>query len=389
MSSADSDQRQLAEFRQDFRVWLSGHMISAAPGEPHPRFLQRWHQHLFQAGWVGLSWPAEYGGRGLTNVHEVIVNEEIGRIGAPDAPRIGYLGRALLTWGSEEQRTAYLPGLLSGDDYWCQGFSEPGAGSDLAALSTSAVRRGQDYVVTGQKVWTSYGEFADLCLLLARTGSGTSRHKGISAFILPMRLPGIEVRPIKAITGQSEFCEVFLDGVCIPEANRIGEEGDGWPIAMMTVAYERGAADVGYLSKFGAALYELTEAVGPRLDDPVVCQEIGKLKVLYAVLGHHVERRMRLRQASASAPGPEMSVDKLLMTMVDQALHSGALRLLGPAALTESALSESALSESSPGEGAGSEWLERYLYSRAASIYGGTQQIQLNIVAQRLLGLPR
>jgi alkylation response protein AidB-like acyl-CoA dehydrogenase len=148
---------------------------------------------------------------------------------------------------------------------------------------------------------------------------------------------------------------------------------------MMTVAYERGAADVGYLSKFGAALQELTEAVGARLDDALVCQEIGKLKVLYTVLGHHVERRMRLRQASDSAPGPEMSVDKLLMTMVDQALHSGALRLLGP----------SSLAETSPADGTVSEWLQRYLYSRAASIYGGTQQIQLNIVAQRLLGLPR
>jgi alkylation response protein AidB-like acyl-CoA dehydrogenase len=380
MTTVASDERQLAEFRREFRDWLSGNLISPAPGEPHPRFLQRWHQHLFQAGWVGLSWPAEYGGRGLTSVHEVIVNEEIGRIGAPDAPRIGYMGRALLTWGSEEQRTRYLPGLLSGDDYWCQGFSEPGAGSDLAALSTAAVREGDDYVVTGQKVWTSYGEFADFCLLLARTASGDSRHKGISAFILPMDLTGVEVRPIRAITGESEFCEIFLDAVRVPAASRIGQEGDGWPIAMMTVAYERGAADVGYLSKFGAALQELTEAVGPRLDDPLVCQEIGKLKVLYTVLGHHVEKRMRLRQASDSPPGPEMSVDKLLMTMVDQALHTGALRLLGPSALA---------AETSPAGGNVSEWLQRYLYSRAASIYGGTQQIQLNIVAQRLLGLPR
>jgi alkylation response protein AidB-like acyl-CoA dehydrogenase len=374
MNAAADGEYELTEFRQQFRDWLTTNPISPDPGEPHPRFLQRWHQQLFRSGWVGLSWPAEYGGRGLTNVHEVIVNEEIGRCGAPDAPRIGYLGRALLTWGSQEQRAAYLPGLLSGNDYWCQGFSEPGAGSDLAALSTRAERLGQDYAISGQKVWTSYGEFADYCLLLARTDSGTSKHKGISAFILPMRLPGVEVRPIRAITGQSEFCEIFFDAVRVPEANRIGQEGDGWPIAMMTVAYERGAADVGYLSKFGAALHELTVLVGPRLDEPLVEQEIGRLKVLYTVLGQHVERRLRQRQVTGATPGPEMSVDKVLMTMVDQALHGSALRLLGPSSLAD---------------GPDSEWLQRYFYSRAASIYGGTQQIQLNIVAQRVLGLPR
>ncbi|SHH04893.1 Acyl-CoA dehydrogenase [Jatrophihabitans endophyticus] len=370
-----ADDTELARFRRDLRRWLREHGIERREDEEHARFLQRWHQELAAGGWVGLSWPQEYGGHGLSGVYEVVVNEEIGRAGAPDAPRVGYMGRALLTWGSEQQRTRYLPGLLRGDDYWCQGFSEPGAGSDLANISTRAVRDGDRYVISGQKVWTSYGEFADFCLLLARTSSaaGQPKHKGISAFVLPMDSPGVEVRPIRAITGHSEFCEIFLDDVELGAEQRIGAEGDGWPIAMMTVSYERGAADVGYLSKFGAALGELRRLVGKRADEPTVRLELGRLTRLYTLLGQHVERRLEDRQRTQAVPGPEMSVDKVLMTLVDQSLHAGALRLLGPGALAG---------------GDRGEWLERYFYSRAASIYGGSQQIQLNIIAQRLLGLP-
>lgn len=364
----------LAEFRGRFRAWLGENVLTPREGEDHARFLQRWHQVLAADGWVGLSWPAEYGGQGLTGVYEVVVNEEIGRASAPDAPRVGYMGRAFLQWGTEEQRRTYLPGLLSGHDYWCQGFSEPGAGSDLANIATKAVRDGDEYRVTGQKIWTTYGEYADFCLLLARTGEAAAKHKGISAFVLPMRADGVQVRPIEAITGHSEFCEIFLDDVRIPAENRIGAEGDGWPIAMMTVAYERGAADVGYLSKFGAALNELRRELGDRAQEPQARAALGRLTTLYSVLSRHVARTLERRQRTQAAPGPEMSVDKVLMTQVDQALHSEALRLLGPRALT------------SPDRG---EWAERYFYSRAASIYGGSQQIQLNIIAQRLLGMPR
>lgn len=365
----------LTEFRARLRTWLAANVIEPEPDEPHALFLKRWHQTLFRGGWVGLSWPREYGGRGLGNIYDVVLNEEIGEFGAPDAPRIGYLGRALLKWGTEEQRQKYLPGLLSGDDYWCQGFSEPNAGSDLAGIVTRAVPHNGTYTITGQKVWTTYGDYADYCLLLARTGPAEGRHKGISAFIVPMRLPGVQVRPIRAITDESEFSEIFCDGVEVPERNRVGAEGDGWAIAMMTVAYERGAADVGYLSKFGAALHELRgELARKRPGDPLVRRELGRLEVLHRVLSQHVGRRLGERDDSDTPPGPEMSVDKLLMTDVDQALHESAVRLLGPAALVGE--------ETSP-------WLRRYLYSRAASIYGGSEQIQLNILAQRVLGLPR
>lgn len=364
----------LEEFRTRFRAWLRDNVIAPEQSEDHARFLQRWHQRLARDGWVGLSWPKEYGGQELTGAYEVVVNEEIGRASAPDAPRVGYMGRAFLQWGTEDQRSRYLPGLLSGVDYWCQGFSEPGAGSDLANIATKAIRVGDQYRVTGQKVWTTYGEYADYCLLLARTDDGAAKHKGISAFVMPMRAEGVQVRPIAAITGHSEFCEIFLDDVRIPAVNRIGEEGDGWPIAMMTVAYERGAADVGYLSKFGAALTELRRELGERAGEPQVRAMLGRLAMLYAVLSRHVERRLEQRQQTRAVPGPEMSIDKVLMTQVDQALHAEALRLLGPRALTGAERGD---------------WAERYFYSRAASIYGGTQQIQLNIIAQRLLDLPR
>lgn len=370
-----SDSSEIAEFRSGLRNWLVDNTITPDPDESEAMFLKRWHQVLFRGGWVGLSWPTEYGGKGLSNAYDVVLNEEIGASGAPDAPRIGYMGRAFLLWGTEEQRERFLPGLLSGDDYWCQGFSEPNAGSDLANLSTRAIKDGDHYRITGQKVWTSYAEYADYCILLARTGEPGGRHKGVSAFVVPMRSAGIDVRPIVAATGESEFCEMFFEDVEVAEDDRIGAEGDGWAIAMMTVAYERGAADVGYLSKFGAALGELRTLVSRDGHvPPLARQRLGELEVRFRVLTEHVRRRLTEREQSDSLPGPEMSVDKILMTDVDQTLHRAALELLGPSVLTT---------------GPGSRWLEKYIYSRAASIYGGSEQVQLNIIAQRLLGMPR
>ncbi|MDN5913523.1 MAG: acyl-CoA dehydrogenase family protein [Pseudonocardia sp.] len=366
------DTEDVARFRRRLRDWLADNVIVAESGEPEPMFLKRWHQVLHRGGWVGVAWPKEYGGHELGNVYDVVLNEEVGAADAPDAPRIGYLGRALLQWGTDEQKDRYLPGLLNGDDFWCQGFSEPEAGSDLANIATRATPGEGGYRITGQKVWSTYADHADHCLLLARTGPADGRHKGISAFVVPMDAPGVRIRPIVAITGASEFSEIFLDEVAVPEAARIGVEGDGWPIAMMTVAYERGAADVGYLSKFGAALQELRAQSD--LDDAAVRTELGRLEVHYRVLGQHVRRRLQERESSDALPGPEMSVDKILMTSVDQALHGAALRLAGPAALSGAV---------------NPEWLRRYLYGRAASIYGGSEQVQLNIIAQRLLGLPR
>jgi alkylation response protein AidB-like acyl-CoA dehydrogenase len=371
----DTDSAETARFRGRLRSWLADNVIVQGEDEPEALFLKRWHQTLYEGGWVGMSWPLEYGGKNLPGSYDVVLNEEIGAAGAPDAPRIGYLGRGLQEWGTEEQKRRYLPGLLSGADYWCQGFSEPAAGSDLANITTSARWTGTGYSITGQKVWSTYADYADYCLLLARTGEQSERHKSISAFVVDMQIPGIEVRPIQAITGDSEFSEIFLTDVAVPACDRIGAEGDGWPLAMMTVAYERGAADVGYLSKFGAALGQLrTHLLAGGTATETAQAELGRLEMRYAVLTQHLRRRMRERAASDALPGPEMSVDKVLMTELDQDLHESALRLLGSEALLE---------------GSTSSWLARYLYSRAASIYGGSEQIQLNILAQRLLGLPR
>lgn len=368
------DNASMEEFRQSLRAWLDGHAIERRAGESEARFLQRWHQELYRGGWVGLSWPEELGGRGLTPRHEAVFNEELGFRRMPDAPRIGYLGRALHQWGTPEQCRRYIPRLLSGEDYWCQGFSEPDAGSDLANIATRAESDGAGgYRVTGQKVWTSYGDHADLCLLLARTGDASARHRGISGFIVPMQAAGVEVRPLIASTGDSEFCEIFLDDVSLPGSARLGAEGDGWAIAMLTVSYERGAADVGYLSKFRSA-YELLRSRADPASSESVPLDLGRVDMHLSVLSYHVQRRLRQREYGESAPGPEMSIDKLLMTTTDQVLHDTAIRLLGPNVLV--------------GEDE-SSWIGDYLYSRAASVYGGTTQIQKNLIAQHLLGLPR
>jgi alkylation response protein AidB-like acyl-CoA dehydrogenase len=310
----------------------------------------------------------------LPPVHDAVLNEEIGRAGAPDAPRVGYLARAILEYGTEDQRKKYVPRLLSGEDYWCQGFSEPDAGSDLANVMTRAERRDDAYSIRGQKVWTSYADYADFCLVLARTGDSGSRHKGISAFIVPMDSVGVLVRPLVANTGEAEFSELFFSDVTVAESGRLGEEGQGWSIAMMTVSYERGAADIGYLSKYGAAIGALRREAGDSIrSDQHAAALIGSLEVQYGVLQYHIRRRMLEREGSAELPGPETSVDKMLMTMTEQTIYNAALDLLG----------------ASPFAGVqGDEWVRRYLYSRAASIYGGSQQIQYNILAQRVLGLP-
>jgi len=368
------DSAELAEFRTSLREWLKDNKIEQLPGEDYPTMLLRWNRILAGGGWVGLSWPPQYGGRGLGPEYEAIVNEEIGIAGAPEAPRVGYLGRAILEYGTEEQKERFLPGLLDGSESWCQGFSEPGAGSDLASLTTKAVLDGDDYVINGQKVWTSYAEYADFCLLLARIGSPEERHKGVAAFILPMKAMGVDVRPLRAITDESEFCEVFLSDVRIPADMRIGGDGDGWRIAMMTVAYERGAADVGYLSKFSTVVTKLEASLASREHrDASLEDRLRETKVVLSILKYHVRRRFSVRQLADSPPGAEMSVDKMLMTYVDQTLHENALEIIGPDCLR------------ARGE---NEWFRKFLYSRAASIYGGSTQIQFNIIARRILGLP-
>ncbi|MET9830837.1 acyl-CoA dehydrogenase family protein [Streptomyces sp. NPDC006385] len=368
------DPADLDRLRRDFRAWLAEHPLPERdPDEPVPVFLHRWHRLLHSGGWVGLDVPEEYGGRGLTALHQVAISDELGTRGVPGVPRIGYLAHALLEFGSEEQRRRLLPRMLRGDDVWCQGFSEPGAGSDLAGMSTYAHRDGGHYTVNGQKLWTSYAQYSDLCLLLARTDrTAADPHAAISAFVLPLDRPGVTVRPLRAANGDDEFCELFLDDVRLRESERVGAEGDGWPLAMTTVSYERNALDTGHLSKYGLLIERLRRVAHERRETLAdgLLSEVGRCVVDYEVLVAHARRRTAERLAGRAA-GPESSVDKLLMTRAEQRLYETALKVF-PEELY----------------GEGGEIFGDYLYSRAASVYGGTSQIQRNIIAKRLLRLP-
>lgn len=364
-----------AEFRAGLRQWLADNMPQGGPprglAERHA-YLLDWHKRLYAAGWVGLSWPKQFGGQGRDAVAEAIFSEELGRSGAPPGPMLGYIGRPLMEFGTEYQRERYLPKMLASEETWCQGFSEPGAGSDLASLTTRAVESGADFVVTGQKIWTSYAQFAKYCLLLVRTRNEGPNHAGISALIVDMASPGISVRPIVQITGDEEFCEVFFDEVRVPKENLVGPLHGGWKIALTTLAYERGPVDIGYVARFQVLLSNLRDELIARGE---VSSEVRK-QVASASVAIEALRLQCLRSLSARVhgvpPGPESSVDKLLMARAEQQLLHVALATLGTSPLLQ------------PGP-----WFNDYLYSRAASVYGGTEQIQRTILAERVLGLPR
>jgi alkylation response protein AidB-like acyl-CoA dehydrogenase len=362
-------------FRAELRDWL----VANLPTDPAPlggperaRFWRDWHRALYRGGWMGLSWPLAYGGRGLPATYEAIFNDEIGAAGAPPAPHVGFLGRALLHHGSDDQRHRFLPGLLSGEEVWCQGFSEPDAGSDLAALSTRAQLEGDRYVVNGQKTWTSDAAWADWCLLLARTDRTVPKHRGISTLIVDMHQPGVEVRPIVQANGDCEFNEVFFTDAEVPPDQLVGELGQGWNIAMTTVGYERGPADVGFSSRFARLVGELEGSAQRQDINPVQRLDLARAFVSVTVLRAHVLRDLSAR-ADGASPGPEGSITKLLATRTDQLLHHVHMDLVAPASLT----------------GERPDALADYLYSRAASIYGGTSEIQRTIVAEHLLQLPR
>ncbi len=364
-----------AQFRSEFRAWL----VANLPTDPAPlggveraQFWRRWHRALYEGGWMGLSWPVEYGGRGLPATYEAIFNDEIGAADAPPAPHVGFLGRALLHYGSDAQRRRYLPALLSGEEVWCQGFSEPDAGSDLGSLSTRAHLEGDHYVVNGQKTWTSDAAWADWCLLLARTDPAAAKHSGISTLIVKMHQPGVEVRPIVQANGDCEFNEVFFTDALVAGDQIVGELGQGWNIAMTTVSYERGPADVGFSSRYTRKIQELERAARQLDIDDVQRLELARAFVRVSVLRAHVLRDLSAR-ADGARPGPEGSITKLLATQTDQLLHHVGMDLMAPAPLV----------------GDRPDVLADYLYSRAASIYGGTSEIQRTLVAEQLLDLPR
>lgn len=382
------DSEQEGEFRRDLRAWLSERMPIADP--PHAdadrlAYLSDWHGQLYDGGWAAVSFAPEWGGRGLPNVFEAIVLDELARAGAPAGWRFGYVAKIIERYGTDEQKRSILPATLRGDQRWCQGFSEPDAGSDLAGLRTVATPVGDTYVVNGQKVWTSEAHWADWCLLLARTDATVSKHAGLSSFVVRTDAPGLTVRPFRQITGSLDFAELFFDDVVIPADQMVGNPGDGWAIAMSTVAAERGPADVGFIADLQRIVGRLESAVRTgevALDDDAQLA-LARVAIAVHVLRVHVLRSLSRRDAGL-ATDADASVDKLLMTTVEQDLGHVVLDVLGARSL----LGTDGRSESVV-DALAAHALRDYLWSRAASIYGGTEQIQKTIVATRLLRLPR
>jgi alkylation response protein AidB-like acyl-CoA dehydrogenase len=374
------DSPEEAAFRAELRQWLADHADEARiPEDPAARAdaQNAWHSVLYDAGYIALSFPVEYGGHGRSPAYEAILNDELGRAGAPPIEGVGHLSNAIRLFGTEEQRRDLLPGLLSGKVRWCQGFSEPDAGSDLAGLTTRADLvsgpGGDVFRVNGRKIWTSFAAAADWCFLLCRTEPDAPKHKGISVLLVPMATPGVEPRQIQNAARNREFAEVTFDDADVPVEHLLGERGQGWAIANQLLAYERGPSDVNWIARLSLYLRMLEAEVrdGTIADTPATRARLGEAYAELRALQLKVQRSLSDRLHGA-VPGAEGSIDKLLMTRADQAIGHAVMDLRGGRPLLHEGL----------------EW-DVYVWSRAQSIFGGTQQIQRNIVAQRVLGLPR
>jgi acyl-CoA dehydrogenase len=376
-------------FRATVRDWLETELAGdfaelrgrGGPGREHEAYDERlaWHKHLSAAGWTCLGWPVEHGGRGATVAQQVIFHEEYARANAPHGVNhFGeeLIGPTLIAFGSPEQQARFLPKIKTLDELWCQGYSEPGAGSDLANVATSARLADGQWSITGQKVWTSLAHVADWCFVIARTEAGSARHTGLSYLLVPMKQPGVEVRPIRQLTGTSEFNEVFFDDARTDESMVVGEVGDGWRVAMGTLAFERGVATLGQQVGFRRELdgvVDLAKRTGAT-DDPAIREQITRSWMGLEVMRAHAQRT--LASVAGGTPGTEASVAKLLWAHWHRDLGELAMRVAGAASLVE-------------GPEGLDDWQRLYLFTRADTIYGGSDEIQRNIIAERTLGLPR
>jgi alkylation response protein AidB-like acyl-CoA dehydrogenase len=366
-------------FRAELRAWLTAHVPRDATPltlDEEAAFLTAWQRALFDAGWAAVHWPRDYGGRGASLTETAIFQEEMARARAPQMMnRVGInnVGPTLIAHGTEAQRRRYLAKILSCEEIWCQLYSEPNAGSDLAALRTRAERQGDHFVINGQKVWTSYAQFASFGILLARTDAAAPPHRGISCLLVDMRSPGITIRPLRQLTGSAEFSETFFDNVLVPRENLIGPENEGWRVATTTLAHERGTS-FSFKEQVLHKIYidELGELLraGRGAADPVLRQRYAARAIEVEIMRLHNCRTMT-RLARGELPGAESSIVKLFWADMTQELGALASEVLGPDGQLPS------------------RWQQRMLWSRCASIAGGTNEIQRNIIAQRLLGLPR
>jgi alkylation response protein AidB-like acyl-CoA dehydrogenase len=388
----DFSPRQEA-FREEVRQWfernlpddLRGRGFAASRGEREDvRKLRAWQKTMYEAGYVGMDWPREFGGRGASLVEQIIFYQEMARAGSPQPVNRGglsMLGPTLMKYGTRAQQARFLPKILTAEEIWAQGFSEPNAGSDLANLETRAVRAGDHYVITGQKVWTSMAHVAEWCFVLARTDPGAPKHKGISFILVDMKTPGIGVRPLAQMTGESEFNEVFFDDVRVPVENLVHEENEGWAVAITTLAYERDLLTFIRHISLRTALHRLVAIVRDRrrADDPVVRQKIARLWIGEQALQLNAYRSLT-RILRGGAPGPEGSTSKLSWSRLDQELAQVATEVLGPYSQIRRG------DRLAPDDG---QWAFYASLAQASGIRAGTSEILRNIVGERVLGLPK
>ena len=386
---------EVQEFRAEVRQWLADNLVGefaalkglGGPGREHEAFEARraWNRHLSAAGLTCLGWPVEYGGRGLSIAHRVAFYEEYALADAPD--KVNHfgeelLGPTLIAYGTAEQKARFLPSILDVTELWCQGYSEPGAGSDLANVSTTATLQGDRWVINGQKVWTSLAHWAQWCFVVARSEKGSRRHTGLSYLLVPLDQPGVEVRPIIQLTGDSEFNEVFFDDAHTDADLVVGDPGDGWRIALGTLTFERGVSTLGQQIRYAR---ELSDLVGVArntgaADDPLIRERLTRSWAGLRAMRSYALATMDLaphRGGAGSGLGAgQDSVSKLLWANWHRELGEIAMDIRGTAGLTLTG-------------GEFDEWQRLYLFSRSDTIYGGSNEIQRNIIAERVLGLPR
>jgi alkylation response protein AidB-like acyl-CoA dehydrogenase len=388
---------QETAFRDDIRAWLSKNLPKQRPtraasgetrSEKHVQFFKDWARKLHQDGWAGISWPAEYGGRGATLMEQVIFNEEMARARAPEHINViglSMAGPTIIAHGTDEQKKRYLSKILSAEEIWCQGFSEPNAGSDLANVQMRAERDGDHFIVNGQKVWTSFAHIADWCILVTRTDTSGAKHAGLTYMLVDMHSPGITVRPLVQITGDPEFNEMFFENVRVPVENVIGGIGNGWQVAITTLMHERGTLAIAVQVRFRMLLDELLAKAKktvrdgkPVTEDPVIRQKLAQAHIEVELLKLNGYRS--LTKLLKGEPGPEGSIGKLFWSELNQRMEELAVEILGPTAMLQKG------SKYAEDDGF---WLYQFLRSRGNTIEAGTSEIQRNIISERVLGLPR
>ena len=383
------------KFRDELRTWLEANVPKdwgewrEKPLEESFPYLRAWQRKLYEGGWAAVSWPKEYGGRGATLMEQSLFWEEMARVEAPPMANslgLGLIGPTIIAYGTDEQKKRFIPKILSAEEIWCQGFSEPNAGSDLAALQTEARLEGDHYVVNGQKVWTSYGWIGNWCELVVRTDSNVPKHKGLSVLLIDMKSPGVEVRPLKQMTGESEFNEIFFRDVRVPVANLLGKVNDGWNVAVSTLMYERGSYGARLHLIFKRAITRLIELSHkfqknghPAAQDPITRQKLAQCYAEIEIMRWN-QLRAFSRVTATGVPGPEGSIQKIFWSELNQRVQQIAQEIFGPygqlLAGDKNAVDNGI-------------WSYGYLRTRGNTIEAGTSEVQRNIIGHFVLGLPR